>query len=116
MILAALLAQSSTKNTGGGFGILIIPLMLVVFYFILIRPQRSRMKQHQELLGALGVDDEVETIGGVIGTIRGVTDDEFLLEIAPATTIRVSRGAVRRKLYQPDEEEAHEQESPDSNP
>jgi preprotein translocase subunit YajC len=115
VILAALLAQTSTKNTNSGFGIIIIPLMLVVFYFILIRPQRNRMKQHQQLLGTLGVDDEVETIGGVIGTIRGATDDEFLLEIAPGTTIRVSRGAVRRKLYQP-EEEVEEQETPDSNP
>lgn len=113
MILATLLA-AETKTTNSPVGILIIPLMLVVFYFILIRPQRNRMKQHQELLGALGVDDEVETIGGVIGTIRGATDDEFLLEVAPGTTIRVARGAVRRKLFQA-EEEPEEQESPDSN-
>ena len=114
MILAAvLLAQSGSKNTGGGFGIIILPLMLVVFYFILIRPQRNRMKQHQQLLGTLDVGDEVETIAGIIGTIRAKTDDEFLVEIAPGTTVRMSRGAVRRKILEPEEEE---QESPDSSP
>ena len=114
MILALLMAAEKTQ-TNNGFGIIIIPLMLVVFYFLLIRPQRKRMQQHQQLLGAIDVGDEVETIAGIIGTIRGMTDDEFLIEIAPGTTVRMSRGAVRRKVYEPEPEE-EEQESPDSNP
>jgi preprotein translocase subunit YajC len=108
-----LLAAEKTQ-TSGGFGIIIIPLMLVVFYFLLIRPQRKKMQQHQQLLGALDVGDEVETIAGILGTIRGITDDEFLIEISPGTTVRMSRGAVRRKVYEPEPEE-EEQESPDSN-
>lgn len=102
--------MDSTKNTGGGVATLIffIPLILV-FYFLMIRPQRTRMRQHQQLMGALEVGDEVETIAGIFGTIRGVTDDEFLVEVAPGTTLRMSRGAIRRKVYQEEE-----QESPDS--
>jgi len=112
VIIATLLAQSGKSNGGAANFLIFIPLILV-FYFFMIRPQRSKMRQHQELLGALEVGDEVETIGGVLGTIRGMTDTEFLIEIAPGTTMRVSRGAVRRKVYQPEEEE-EEQESPDS--
>ena len=79
----------------------------------MIRPQRAKMRAHQDLLGNLEVGDEVETVGGIIGTIRGMTNDEFSLEAAPGTTLRVSRGAVRRKIYQ-EEEVEEEQESPDS--
>ncbi len=111
MILAALLAAS--KSNGGSVGYVIFPALILVFYFLMIRPQRTRMRAHQDLLSHIEVGDEVETIGGIFGTIRSVTDDEFLIEISPGTTIRASRGAVRRKLYQEEEEE---QESPDSNP
>ena len=108
-LLAGLLA-AETKNTGGGLATLVffVPLILV-FYFLMIRPQRARMRQQQELMRALEVGDEIETIAGIFGTIRGVTDDEFLVEVAPGTTLRMSRGAVRRKIYQEEE-----QESPDS--
>jgi preprotein translocase subunit YajC len=112
VILATLLAQSSKSNGGAAQILIFIPLILV-FYFLMIRPQRAKMRAHQDLLGNLEVGDEVETVGGIIGTIRGMTDDEFLLEAAPATTLRVSRGAVRRKIYQ-EEDVEEEQESPDS--
>lgn len=109
-MIGTLLAQSN--NGGGGAATLLffVPLILV-FYFLMIRPQRARMRQHQELIGALDLGDEVETIGGIFGTIRAKTDDEFQLEISPGTVIRVSRGAVRRKVWQEEEEE---QETPDS--
>jgi len=113
LILAALLAQSSNKGSGAGSFLIFIPLILV-FYFLMIRPQRAKLRAHQDLMGNLEVGDEIETIGGIIGTIRGMTNDEFLLEVSPGTTLRVSRGAVRRKVYQ-EEEVEEEQESPDSN-
>ena len=86
-------------------------MLILVFYFLMIRPQRTRMRAHQELLGNLDLGDEVETIGGIFGTIKAKSDDEFQLEISPGTTVRVSRGAVRRKVYQEEEEE---QETPGS--
>ncbi len=110
MIGIIILAQS--KNSGSGLATILffVPLILV-FYFLMIRPQRMRMRQHQELLGNLEIGDEVETIGGIFGTIRTKSDDEFQLEISPGTTVRVSRGSVRRKVYQEEEEE---QETPGS--
>jgi preprotein translocase subunit YajC len=112
VILATLLAAADSKGGNASQLLIFVPLILV-FYFLMIRPQRAKVRAHQELLGALEVGDEVETIGGILGTIRGVTDDEFLVEVAPGTTLRVSRGAVRRKVYQ-EEEVEEEHESPDS--
>ena len=104
-MITVLLAATGNSSGGGITSLLIFVPLILVFYFLMIRPQRNRMRQHQELLGALQVDDEVETIGGIYGTIRGMTDDEFSIEIAPGTTVRCSRGAVRRKIYQEEEQE-----------
>jgi len=105
VILALLLAQTDTKTTTNPLvGFLPIILLVGVFYFFMIRPQRNRMRQHQDLLSSLDVGDEVETIGGVFGTIRGMDDDTYALEISPGTTVRISRAAVRRKMYQEEEE------------
>ena len=111
--LAILLAQSTTDKPANPL-VSLLPLLLIgfVFYFFMIRPQRARMRQHTELLGNLEVGDEVETVGGIFGTIRGVTDDAFILEIAPGTTVRVSRSAVRRKVWE--EEEQQQSGSSDS--
>ena len=104
----ALLVQDSTEKTTTNplVGFLPIILLVVVFYFFMIRPQRNRMRQHQELLGALDIGDEVETISGIYGTIRATDDDTFSIEISPGTTVRMSRGAVRRKVWQEEEEES----------
>ena len=108
-MIGIILAQSSNSGGSGLATILFFIPLILVFYFLMIRPQRTRMRQHQELLGNLDLGDEVETIGGIFGTIRAKSDDEFQLEISPGTTVRVSRGAVRRKVYQEEEEE---QETP----
>ncbi|MGH2728165.1 MAG: preprotein translocase subunit YajC [Actinomycetota bacterium] len=103
-----LLAQGSEPAkdaTNPLVGFLPIVLLVVVFYFFMIRPQRNRMRQHQDLLSNLGLGDEVETIGGIYGTIRAMDEESFMLELAPGTVVRASRSAVRRKVYQPDEEE-----------
>ena len=102
MILLTL-AQSSGKNGNAAVSLLPIVLLIVVFYFFMMRPQRTRMRMHQELLRNLGVGDEVETVGGIFGTIRGADDDSFQIEISPGTTVRVSRGSVRRKIYEEEE-------------
>ena len=113
-MIATILAATGNNN-GGAYNFLIFIPLILVFYFLMIRPQRNRVRQHQELLRAIEVGDEVETIGGIFGTIKGVTDDEFLIEISPGTTVRMSRGAVRRKIYQ-EEEEPESSDSTGSTP
>jgi preprotein translocase subunit YajC len=106
VLVALALAQDSSDRTAGNPLVGLLPLVLlgVVFYLFLIRPQRARMREHSELMRSLRVGDEIETIGGIYGTIRGIQDETFSLEIAPGTTVQVSRGAVRRKVRQEDEE------------
>src|SRR6476661_750764 len=69
-----------------------------IFYFILIRPQVKKQKEHQAMLGKLGKGDEVITRGGVIGKITGVSDDGILvLELQEKVRVRVPRAYVEGK-------------------
>lgn len=73
-----------------------IILIIGVFYFMIIRPQKKRDKQLKELLAALKVGDDVVTIGGVLGTICTIKDDTVTLEIgADKTKIKFERSAIK---------------------
>ena len=75
--------------------ILMMVVMFGIFYFILIRPQVKRQKEHQAMLQKLGTGDEVITRGGVIGKITGVKDDGVLiLELQEKVRVRVPRAYV----------------------
>jgi preprotein translocase subunit YajC len=70
-------------------------LIFVVFYFLLIRPQQKRMKQHKEMLGAIRRGDRVVTNGGIIGTVnKVVNNDEIILEIADGIKVRALRSGI----------------------
>ena len=91
-------------GTGGGgdptsafMGMMPLILMFGIFYFLLIRPQQKRAKEHKVMLADLKRGDDVVTSGGVHGKITGVTDDILTLEIAPNVKIRVAKGAVANK-------------------
>jgi preprotein translocase subunit YajC len=68
--------------------------MAVLFWFLLIRPQRQRQAAHRSLVAALATGDEVVTAGGIFGTVKTIADDHVVLEIAPGTEIRVAKDAV----------------------
>jgi|YNPNPStandDraft_1061719.scaffolds.fasta_scaffold136436_2 preprotein translocase subunit YajC len=69
-------------------------LMFLVFYFLLIRPQQKRVKQHKELLANLKRGDEVVTTGGIHGKITGITENVVTLEIADNVRIKVQRDNI----------------------
>jgi preprotein translocase subunit YajC len=78
--------------------IVMMLVMFGIFYFILIRPQVKKQKEHQAMLGKLGKGDEVITRGGVIGKITGVSDDGILvLELQEKVRVRVPRAYVEGK-------------------
>ena len=80
---------------GGGFGAFIpLILMFAIFYFLLIRPQQKKAKQHREMLSALKKGDRVVSSGGLHGIITGLTDDIATIEIAPKVRVKVSRGSI----------------------
>ena len=73
-----------------------VPLILifVVFYFLLIRPQQKKAKEHQNYLANLKKGEKVVTTGGIHGQIAGLTDTVVTLEIAENVRIKVNRGAI----------------------
>ena len=85
-------------------GLVFLVLMMVVFYFMLIRPQKKRADQHRSLVNSLSVGDEVVTIGGLIGRVSSLDDEAMGLEVGPGTTLRVLKTAVARRVTEPGEE------------
>lgn len=71
-----------------------IVLMVVIFYFLLIRPQQSRLKQHKAMVEALKKGDTVVTGGGLIGRVIRVDGDEVELELGPNTRVRAVRSTL----------------------
>ena len=69
-------------------------LMFAIFYFLLIRPQQKKAKQHRELLASLKKGDKVISSGGLYGLVTGLTDDVVIMEIAPKVRVKVSRGSI----------------------
>jgi preprotein translocase subunit YajC len=92
-------AQAAGGSTQGDtlMGLLPIILMFVVMYFIMIRPQMKKAKEHKTMLEALQKGDEVVAVG-ILGKIARITDNYVSLEVAPNVTIQVQRGAVTTLL------------------
>lgn len=78
----------------------ILPLVLifVVFYFLLIRPQTKRAKEHREMVGKLATGDEVVTNGGILGRITEVSEHFVSLEVAANVAIRVQKIQVAQLM------------------
>ena len=93
-------AQAAGGAQGGGdtlMGMLPIILMFVILYFLMIRPQMKKAKEHRTMLEALQKGDEVIAVG-ILGKIEKITDNYVSLEIAPNTTIQVQKSAVTTLL------------------
>ncbi len=73
---------------------LMMVLIFVVFWFFMIRPQQKKQKKLEEARQNMGKGDKVITSGGIYGTIRGVKDDSFIVEIANDVRIQIARGSV----------------------
>jgi preprotein translocase subunit YajC len=73
-------------------------LMLVVFWAMIIRPQAQAARRHQELIKDLQVGDKIVTAGGMHGKVVKVSQDTFVLEIAPEVRVTFDRRAVRQRL------------------
>ena len=71
-------------------------LILVVFWFLIIRPQQKKQKEHMRMVGSLQKGDKVITNGGIFGTITKVGDDRITLEVASKVNIQIERQQVAR--------------------
>ena len=102
MFISPAYAQAAGGGLGGDgmlTGLLPIVLIFVVFWFLLIRPQQKRMKEHKALIANLRRGDKVVTGGGIIGSVTKVIDEgEIEVEIAPEVKVRVARATVTEVL------------------
>ena len=88
--------------------LLFIGLMILAFYFVLIRPQQKRMRGQRQLLSSIEVGDEVITIGGLFGRVRSMEEGVVHLEVADGMVIRLAKQAISRKIS-PEEPEPLEE-------
>lgn len=105
------LAAKGSKVSGfGAYGMwIMIALMVVVFYFLLIRPQRKKAAQHDEMVTQLKKGDEVVTIGGIHGVIKRIEEDSIVLEVDKGVKITFARSAISRSVTEPEPEEEEEE-------
>ena len=89
-------AQSAPGMTGPGSMMTIVPFVLifVIMYFMVIRPQQKKAKDHQALLNKLKKNDEVMTSGGIYGKVVDLKENVVMLEVAANVRIRVARGQI----------------------
>ena len=99
-----LIGQAWAQATGGGgvggdmLGLLPIVLMFVVLYFLMIRPQMKRAKEHKAMIEALQKGDEVVTAGGIVGRVSNIQENYVTLQVAENVEITVQRSAVQTVL------------------
>ena len=101
MLISTAYAQAAPAAAGGAFGIeqLALPiLMFVVLYFVMIRPQMKRQKEHRAMIDALAKGDEVATAGGLLGKVSKLGDVYISVELATGVEVQLQRTAVVQVL------------------
>ncbi|MGH1542690.1 MAG: preprotein translocase subunit YajC [Arenicella sp.] len=94
-------AMAQTGAAGGSGGIMaFLPMigLFVVFYFLLIRPQQKRQKQHKEMIAAVGKGDEIVTMGGLLGKVVDLNDNFLTIEVAKGTNVKVQRNLIQAMM------------------
>ena len=92
------LAQAGGEQADPFLTFLPLILIFVVFYFLLIRPQQKRQKEHQKLVEALKKGDEVSTDGGILGKIVEVGENFVHIEVASNTVVKIRRKSINTVL------------------
>lgn len=96
---AVLLAQEGGRGGGGGLTAFLPLLVLVgVFWFLIMRPQQRRQREHRELTSNVQQGDRIVAAGGIVGTVRRVDEDTISLQVADNVVIKVDRGSVTKRL------------------
>jgi len=78
--------------------IIFLVAIFAMFYFLMIRPQRKRQKEHDELISQLRGGDNVITAGGIYGRIESISQDSVVLKVESGATIRVTKGSIAGKV------------------
>lgn len=107
MLVTPAYAQAAAGGAAGGlFNFVPIILIFVIMYFLMIRPQQKKLKEHRAMIDALRRGDQVVTSGGMIGKVVKVGDAEIEVELAPNVKVRVVRNTVAQVLSKTEPAEA----------
>ncbi|MBN9339799.1 MAG: preprotein translocase subunit YajC [Comamonadaceae bacterium SCN 68-20] len=105
MFISSAFAQTAPAAASGGgdmmsqlTGMLPLVLMFVVLYFVMIRPQMKRQKEHRSMIDALSKGDEVATAGGILGTVTRLSEGVLYIQIAQGVEVQIQRSAVAQVL------------------
>ena len=100
MIEIVSIAHAADGGAAGGdmINILFLVGFVAIFYFLLIRPQNKRRKEHQSLISALNKGDEIVTAGGIVGKINKVEEDFVILQVSNEVEMRLQKTAVGATL------------------
>lgn len=98
MFISNAYAQTAAGAESSFMGFLPIVLMLVVLYFLMVRPQMKRQKEQRAMMDALAKGDEVVTVGGILGKVTKVADGYVTVEINSGTEVVVQKAAVSTLL------------------
>lgn len=104
MFISSAFAQTAPAAAAGGdmqsslMSMLPLVLMFVVLYFVMIRPQMKKQKEHRSMIDALSKGDEVVTVGGVFGKVTKLAEGNLSLEIANGVEVQLQRSAVVQVL------------------
>jgi preprotein translocase subunit YajC len=108
----SILASGDDSGGGSSLTLLIFLVIPVAMYFLMIRPQRKRLKEQNTIQAAIDVGDEVVTNSGIYGFITGVEGDKFWLEIDDDVQIRIARAAIQGRVNPVDSSDGDEPEKP----
>ncbi len=98
-----LMAENQGQNQNPIMAFLPLILLIVIFYFMLIRPQQKRAKEHRKMLSELKAGDRVFTVGGIRGTVVAVDDSKIILRVSDNAKISFNKSAVAGRLSEAEE-------------
>lgn len=98
MAISALLVQAAPAGPNFMNTIVLFGGLFAIFYFLLIRPQKQQQKAHEEMVAHLAKDDEIVTLGGIVGRIIHLTEDRITIKTAGDTRLEIDRSKVGRRL------------------
>ncbi len=92
-------ATGTEGEAEGGWGstwpmLVFLVVIFAFFWFVMVRPQRKRQKEHQEMMSNLNKGDRVITAGGIFGIIESLNEESVVIKVEGGTTMRIARGSV----------------------
>jgi len=90
-------AEGAAEGTSSIIFIVILVLFVAFFWFVMIRPQRKRQKEHEQLIQSLNTGDRVITVGGIYGSVESISDESLVLKVESGATMRIARASIAVK-------------------